>query len=51
MLTHGASQGLELALRACTKPGDTVLVDDPGYCNLYPLLHMLGLGARGMPRT
>ena len=51
VLTHGASQGLELALRACTKPGDTVLVDDPGYCNLYPLLHMLGLGARGVPRT
>lgn len=51
VLTHGASQGLELALRTCTKPGDTVLVDDPGYCNLYPLLHMLGLGARGVPRT
>lgn len=51
VLTHGASQGLELALRACTRPGDTVLVDDPGYCNLYPLLHMLGLRVRGVPRT
>lgn len=51
ILTHGASQALELVLRAFTQPGDTVLVDDPGYCNLYPLLQSLGLKAVGVVRN
>ncbi|WP_339076845.1 PLP-dependent aminotransferase family protein [Acetobacter sp. AC2005] len=50
-LTHGASQALELSLRACTRPGDIVLVDDPGYCNLYLLLKNLNLRAVGIPYT
>ncbi|MGD7070104.1 PLP-dependent aminotransferase family protein [Acetobacter sp. AAB5] len=50
-LTHGASQALELSLRACTQPGDIVLVDDPGYCNLYLLLKNLNLHAVGVPYT
>ncbi|GCD75763.1 GntR family transcriptional regulator [Acetobacter pasteurianus NBRC 3299] len=50
-LTHGASQALELSLRACTQPGDIVLVDDPGYCNLYLLLENLNLHAVGVPYT
>ena len=50
-LTHGASQALELSLRACTQPGDIVLVDDPGYCNLYLLLQNLNLRAVGVPYT
>lgn len=50
-LTHGASQALELSLRACTQPGDIVLVDDPGYCNLYLLLQSLNLHAVGIPYT
>ncbi|OAG75690.1 Transcriptional regulator, GntR family domain [Acetobacter malorum] len=51
ILTHGASQALELVLRTLTQPDDTVLVDDPGYCNLYPLLQSLGLKAVGITRT
>lgn len=51
ILTHGASQALELVLRTLTQPDDTVLVDDPGYCNLYPLLQSLGLNAVGIART
>jgi len=51
ILTHGASQALELTLRAFAQLGDTVLVDDPGYCNLYPLLQSLGLTAIGVGRT
>lgn len=31
MLTHGASQALDLAARTLVRPGDVVLVDDPGY--------------------
>src|SRR5208283_1151987 len=34
LLTHGASQGLDLVVRLLTREGDTVLVDDPGYSNL-----------------
>ncbi|GBR54847.1 GntR family transcriptional regulator [Neokomagataea thailandica NBRC 106555] len=50
ILTHGASQALELSIRCLTKSGDTVLVEDPGYCNLFPLLRALGLRIIGIPR-
>lgn len=51
VLTQGASQGLDLVLRLLVKPGDTVLIDSPGYSNLIAAL--LGHGARvlGVPRT
>ena len=38
LLTHGASQGLDLVIRRLAQPGDTVLVDDPGYSNLLSAL-------------
>ncbi|KXV44577.1 aminotransferase-like domain-containing protein [Gluconobacter roseus] len=50
ILTHGASQALELSIRCLTQPGDTVLVEDPGYCNLFPTLEALGLRTIGIPR-
>lgn len=50
ILTHGASQALELSIRCLTRPGDTILVEDPGYCNLFPALHALGLSLCGVPR-
>ena len=50
ILTHGASQALELSIRCLTQPGDTVLVEDPGYCNLFPALEALGLRTIGIPR-
>ncbi|GBQ35093.1 PLP-dependent aminotransferase family protein [Gluconacetobacter azotocaptans] len=50
ILTHGASQALELAIRCVIRPGDTVLVDDPGYSNLYPTLQSLGARIVGVPR-
>ncbi|MBS1062192.1 PLP-dependent aminotransferase family protein [Gluconobacter wancherniae] len=50
ILTHGASQALELSVRCLTQPGDTVLVEDPGYCNLFPALEVLGLRVIGIPR-
>ncbi|GAB3243562.1 aminotransferase-like domain-containing protein [Chitinimonas naiadis] len=51
MLSHGASQGLDLVLRLLVRPGDTVLIDSPGYSNLIAAL--LGHGAKliGVPRT
>ncbi|QDH16638.1 aminotransferase-like domain-containing protein [Swingsia samuiensis] len=50
ILTHGASQALELSIRSLTQPGDHVLVEDPGYCNLFPLLTTLHLSAHAVPR-
>ena len=38
VLTQGASRALDMAACALLQPGDTVLVDDPGYCNLLSCL-------------
>lgn len=37
-LTQGASRALDMAACALLQAGDTVLVDDPGYCNLLSCL-------------
>ncbi|MBO1326768.1 PLP-dependent aminotransferase family protein [Acetobacter sp. TBRC 12305] len=50
IVTHGASQAIELAARALARPGDTVVVEEPGYCNLFPALAALGLNMVGVPR-
>jgi len=49
LLTHGAMEGLQLALRAVTRPGDAVGLEAPSYFNLYPLLASLGLRAIELP--
>ncbi|WP_036664917.1 PLP-dependent aminotransferase family protein [Paludibacterium yongneupense] len=49
LLTHGAMEALQLALRAVCRPGDTVGVESPTYFNLYPLLASLGLHALEIP--
>lgn len=49
VLTHGAVEALQLALRAVTRPGDQVAVEAPSYFNLYPLLTSLGLKALELP--
>lgn len=51
LLTHGASQGLDLAVRLLVKPGDTVLVDSPGYSTLIAALQLHGAKLVGIPRT
>nr|WP_315465871.1 PLP-dependent aminotransferase family protein [uncultured Rhodoferax sp.] len=51
LLTHGSSQALDLVARCLLKPGDTVLVDDPGYPNLLFMLRFLGVDVVGVPRT
>ena len=50
-LTQGASQALELAAALLARPGDTVLVDDPGYSNLISSLQLRGLVVIGVPWT
>lgn len=39
-MTHGANHAMDLIIRRYVRPGDAVLVDDPGY---YPLLAKLAL--------
>lgn len=50
VLTHGATQALDLAARYLIKPGDCVLVDDPGYWTLFGNLRMQGAQLVGVPR-
>ena len=51
LLTQGSSQGLGLAARQLVRPGDAVLVDEPGYANLLFSLRFLGARLVGAPRT
>jgi DNA-binding transcriptional MocR family regulator len=51
LLTQGSSQALDLVARRLLKPGDEVLVDDPGYPNLMFMLRFLGVRLIGVPRT
>jgi DNA-binding transcriptional MocR family regulator len=49
LLTAGVQHGLDLVLRATTRPGDVVLVEDPTYPGLPPLLAIHRLRAVGLP--
>ncbi len=51
LLTQGSSQALDLVARRLVRPGDAVLVDDPGYANLLFSLRYLGAKLLGVPRT
>ncbi len=42
MITVGASEAIDLALRACIRPGDDVLVPDPGYVSYAPNVSFVG---------
>lgn len=51
LLTSGASQALDLVSRYLVQRGDTVLVDEPGYHNLFLNLRLQGAQLVGVPRT
>lgn len=51
LLTQGSSQAMDLVARRLVRPGDAVLVDDPGYPNLLFSLRFLGARLVGVPRT
>ncbi len=51
VLTQGTSQALDLITRYFIKPGDAVLVDDPGYYNLFGNLRLSGARLLGVPRN
>jgi GntR family transcriptional regulator/MocR family aminotransferase len=49
VVTNGAQQALDLILRVLAAPGDTVVVEDPGYRPVRHLLHSHGLRAHPVP--
>ncbi|MVV48719.1 PLP-dependent aminotransferase family protein [Pseudomonas sp. PB120] len=51
LTTAGASQGLDLIVRALFKPGDCVVVENPGYPLLFELLRLHGIIMIEVPRT
>ncbi|MBA4709989.1 PLP-dependent aminotransferase family protein [Aquitalea aquatica] len=51
LLTQGASKALDMVACALLRPGDTILVDDPGYCNLMSCLAFRGFNLVGVPWT
>ena len=51
LLTQGATQALDLVVRTLLRPGDTVIVEDPCYCNLLQILQLAGLKVIGVSRT
>jgi DNA-binding transcriptional MocR family regulator len=51
LLTAGATQALDLIVRTLLRPGDAVIVEDPGYCNLLQILRLGGAKVFGVPRT
>ncbi|MFJ4443728.1 PLP-dependent aminotransferase family protein [Pseudomonas sp. NPDC089422] len=51
LTTQGASHGLDLLVRTLLRPGDTVLVENPGYYNLYNLLRQHQVRMLPVPRT
>jgi DNA-binding transcriptional MocR family regulator len=51
VLTAGASQALDIVARHFLRPGDPVLVDEPGYYVLFGRLAAMGHRLVGVPRT
>lgn len=49
--TFGANHALDLLIRRFTRPGDTVLVDDPGYYPLFAKLKLAEVKFLGVRRT
>lgn len=50
LLTHGANHAMDLIIRHFLQPGDTVLVDEPGYYPLFAKLALAKVNMIGVPR-
>ena len=49
LLTQGATEGIALALRLYTSPGESVAVEEPTYANVMSTVDALGLKAVAVP--
>ncbi|OXY81044.1 PLP-dependent aminotransferase family protein [Oceanimonas doudoroffii] len=50
LMTGSASHGLDMVMRALVRPGDRVLVDDPGFYNFQALIRLHGAVPVAVPR-
>lgn len=50
LLTHGANHALDLVSRYLLEPGDTVIVESPGYYPLFGKLQYLNIKMLSVPR-
>lgn len=50
LMTHGANHAMDLVIRRYVSPGDSVLVDDPGYYPLFAKLALAGANIIGVRR-
>jgi 2-aminoadipate transaminase len=50
LVTAGAQQGIDMALRALTEPGDVILVEEPTYPGVLELASLRGQRVVGIPR-
>lgn len=51
LLTQGATQAIDLIVRTLLRAGDTVVVEDPCYCNLLQILKVAGMNVVSVKRT
>jgi DNA-binding transcriptional MocR family regulator len=51
IIVNGATEGLSLALRAVTKPGEAVLIESPTYYGIVHILDQIGLRAVAVPAS
>lgn len=51
LLTTGASQATDLVVRGLLKPGDTAVIESPGYCSLQKNLALQGVKVLYVSRT
>ena len=49
IVTVGASEGIDLALRTLVQPGDEVLIPEPSYVSYSPCVRLAGGTAVGLP--
>jgi len=49
LVTNGATEGIQIALRTVTRPGDTILVESPTYYGILNLAEGLGLKVVELP--
>lgn len=51
VITHGATEAINLALRAVTRPGDTVAVESPTFYGLLQIIESLNLRVQEVPAS
>lgn len=51
VLTQGSYQAVDILIRHFVQPGDTVLIDAPGFYPTYEKLRLQGANIVGVPRT